>query len=104
MLLQLIRDVHIPVVTTAVRPILGHRSYFDLLFDQLSRRTYRATHVECETHHWAREGASFASTFMAHFRAQKRSIDHTFLPRKGRCAYFCSTAYSEAAVHLVVVG
>ena len=55
-------------------------------------------------HHWARAVASFASTFVAHFRAQKRSIDDTLVPRKGRCAYFCSTAYPEAAVHPVVVG
>ena len=54
-------------------------------------------------HHWARAVASFASTFVAHFRAQKRSIDDTLARRKGRCSYFRFTAYSEAAVHLVVV-
>ena len=55
-------------------------------------------------HHWARAVASFASTIVAYFRAQKRSIDATLVLRKARCAYFCFTAYSEAAVHLVVVG
>ena len=54
-------------------------------------------------HHCVRAVASFASTFVDHFRAQKRSIDETLVPQKGRCAYFCFMVYSEAAVHLVVV-
>ena len=57
-----------------------------------------------EMHYWARAVASFAVTFVSHFRTQKRSIDVTLVPRKGRCADFWSTAYSEAVVHRVVVG
>ena len=54
-------------------------------------------------HHCVRAFALFASTFVDHFFAQKRSIDETLVLRQGRCAYFCFTAYSEAAVRLVVV-
>ena len=36
----------------------------------------------CETHHWAREGAAFASTFVAQFRAQKQSIDDALAPER----------------------
>ena len=44
-------------------------------------------------------------SFLAHFCERKWSIDKTPVPRKGEGqAHFYFTAYSEAAVRLVVVG